>query len=193
MNYGFIPIRNIEDGMKAILDGNYKKDYPRSEEIIEYGYYYKYLRKYQKYFDSASIRILLNEDIKSNPLGAVGETFRFLGVNDCFVPKVLYSRPMLGSYNITRLRFLTIRNKLLFNYSNDRMRLFEKEWNITGKLAAGIIKMIDRLCLSPLLVNKRPAISSELHKRLLDLYVDDLKQLQKLLNRKMDKWIQVDS
>ena len=45
MNCSFIPIRPAEEGLTKILDGEYKDLYPKSREIIEYGFYYKHLMR----------------------------------------------------------------------------------------------------------------------------------------------------
>ncbi len=43
---GFLPINELNKGIKLLLNGKLKKNYPRSNELIKYGHYYKHIKRY---------------------------------------------------------------------------------------------------------------------------------------------------
>lgn len=53
---------------------------------VDRGYYYTQLKRYFDRFDPGQIRVYLYEDLRADPLLVMQETFRFLGVDDAFVP-----------------------------------------------------------------------------------------------------------
>ena len=143
MRYGFIPPRNIEAGLRDIITGKYEFDYPRSGEIIEFGRYHKHLQRYTKHFGKEQILILFHEDILNDKLGEVRKTYRFLGVDESFVPKALNSRPQAVLYSLTRLRLLALRNRFTYSYSKTRTRVYLKKMN---RLEALITRLIVDCC-----------------------------------------------
>jgi len=50
INYGFIPVVDVEEGMRNILNSVYDYKYKRAREIIEFGFYSKYLKMYGHFF-----------------------------------------------------------------------------------------------------------------------------------------------
>jgi Sulfotransferase family len=61
----------------------------RWEHIWHYkrmGLYYEQLSKYFEVFDRSQIRVYLYSDFRNDPLGVLRDVFRFLGVDEGFVP-----------------------------------------------------------------------------------------------------------
>ena len=52
------------------------------------GFYYIQLKRYFERFDASQIKIYLYEDFKDNPLRVIQDIFRFLDVDDTFVPNM---------------------------------------------------------------------------------------------------------
>lgn len=127
IKYGFIPGIDIEKGMNLLLDGAYEKTFKRAHEIIDFGFYYKYLKQYQWFFDNDRFIILLYEDIIADKLSAIQKVYSFLDVKSSYVPKAINSRPQAVIYSIPRLHFLSLRNTFLYKYNYDRTRLFVRE------------------------------------------------------------------
>ncbi len=50
------------------------------------GFYHAQLTRYYDLFDQDQIRVYLYEDLKEDPVGTMQSIFRFLGVDDAFVP-----------------------------------------------------------------------------------------------------------
>jgi hypothetical protein len=108
---GTIPPFKFESGIKKILQDKYfNNQYKRAHEIIEFGLYYKYLSQYSHFLKNNQLLIFLHEDIKREPLKSVKKAYNFLDISADYIPKSLASQPQMVLYNLTRLRFLTLRN-----------------------------------------------------------------------------------
>ncbi|WP_423825073.1 sulfotransferase domain-containing protein [Salinibacter ruber] len=51
MRQNFAPVRNESTGLRAILHGEWDETYPRTSQIVEYGFYYEQLTRYLQHFD----------------------------------------------------------------------------------------------------------------------------------------------
>jgi hypothetical protein len=189
INYGFIPPIDFEQGMSMIINNSsYRNQYKRSPEIIEFGYYYKYLQKYSFYFKNNQMLILLHEDMISNKLDTIRKVYKFIGVNPNFIPHSLNSRPQAVVYNLTRLKFRSIRNRIIYNYNKDRTRIVSNKENTIYFILAKIITVIDLVFLAVIFKNNKPRISSSLKKKLFNIYKYDIEMLRKLIDRDLSNW-----
>jgi sulfotransferase family protein len=190
MECSFIPIRPAEEGLTRILNGEYQDLYPKSREIIEYGFYYKHLLRYLNYFDQSQMLIMLLNTVKANPLISIQEAYRFIGVNDEFVPASLRmsgSRNR-GVYSLTRLRLLTVCNGFMYRYNPDRTKRYAKRPGLWDRAINKLVVWTDRLLLAPICYNTKPELSSTLKKRLNEIYKDDINGLEGLLDQKLRAW-----
>ncbi len=183
---GFIPPCPIEEGMIKILDGKYRQKWPRSREIVEFGFYYQHLKRYFAVFDEEQVCILFHKDILQNRLKQIQKIYQFLGIDVSYIPQQLDSRPQAALYSLWRLWILRLRNNSLYIYSRERTRLYFKEQSSLDKMICFAINGIDSLFLSRLLCAKRPNISESLRRRLSLLYKHDIRDIGKLL--KINCW-----
>jgi len=189
INYGFIPPLDVEIGIrKLIFDPSYSAVYRRSSEIIEFGYYHKYLRKYSHYMETGRLFVILQEELQSNPLGSIQEAYAFLGVDNEFVPRSLTSRPQKVVYNMTRLKVLRIRNMFMFDYNEERTRLFLKKMNLVEKAIVKAITTFDKNILSKVLRDGKPEISQDLRSTLYEKYAADIDLLESFIGRDLSIW-----
>jgi hypothetical protein len=189
INYGFIPPIVLETGMrKVVSDPLYRSKYRRSPEIIEFGYYYKYLSEYSHYMKNNRLLIFLHEDIISKPLESIQKAYDFLGVSKDFIPSSLNSRPQEVLYNLTRLRLITYRNRFIYDYNENRTRLFPRKMTAVDKMIAGAFTILDRKLLSKILPNNKPKVGLELQNILYDLYASDNEALVDFINRDLSAW-----
>ena len=189
IKYGFLPPIDIQVGMrKLISEPSFLSKYKRSSEIIEFGYYYKYLREYDHFKKNGQLLVFLHEDFLSDPLASVQIAFDFLGVHPDFIPKSLNSKPQKVTYNLTRLKFLSIRNRFMYEYEQDRTRLSPKKMTFMDKAIAGVITKIDQTILESLFGKNGPEVGSELRKIMYDLYDYDIELLEKLIGRNLSAW-----
>ena len=189
INYGFAPPLNIESGMrKLILDPLFSAQYKRTPEIIEFGYYHKYLREYSQYKKNGQLLVFLHDDILSKPLESIRRAYSFLDVSQNFTPHSLNSWPQKVLYNLPRLKFISRRNRFMYDYNEDRTRLFPKKMTIIDKIFVGAITVFDQRLLARFLPNKKPRVGSELRNMLYDLYASDIESLEGFLDRDLSAW-----
>ncbi len=189
INAGFLAPLDVETGMpKLISSPAFTASYKRASEIIEFGYYSKHLRRYSHYLDSGRLLVLLHEDIVADPLASIQRAYDFLGVEPEFVPTSLSSRPQEVIYSVPRLRILTLRNRFLYNYSEDGTRAFPRELSLLGKIIAGSIATFDRHLLSRCFNGRKPVLGPDLHRMIYDLYADDIGDLESQIDRDLSAW-----
>jgi hypothetical protein len=189
VDYGFIPPIDVEKGMRKIIsEPSFSDTYRRAPDIIEFGFYHKYLSLYEHFIKNDQLLVMLHEDISLDPLACVQKAYEYLDVFHEFEPGSLNTRPQRVTYNLTRLKFVVLRNRFLYSYNSQRTRLFAKKGNPTGKAIAAGITMMDRKILSRFLSNDRPALSAELQQILYDIYADDIDALEVLIGRDLSIW-----
>lgn len=187
--YGFLPPLDVEIGMRRIIsDPSFVAKYKRSPEVIEFGYYYKQLIKYDHYIQADRLLAILHEDICINPIDSIQHAYEFLNVSRSFIPGSLSLRPQKVLYNMTRLKFLCHQNRFLYQYKYEKTRRFPKQMTLVDKILAKCITAFDQKLLSRFLPNNKPKIGLQLHKMLLELYSSDIDALQGLINRDLSAW-----
>lgn len=186
---GFAPIKDVNKGLLEIINGTHAEKYPRAAEIIEFGFYHKHLSRYLDYFDREQMLIMLYDDIAKNSLDFLKEIFRFLGIDEEYIPQSLNSRPQAGVYSIPRVRLLTLRNPIVYTYSSDRMRLILKEEiGLLGSMIVKVINLIDSKVLCRVFPNAKPSLSQDLAEALSTIYEEDTSKLEELLGLSLAHW-----
>jgi hypothetical protein len=192
MRSGFIPVRPLEEGMNRILDGDYRRDHPKAAEILDFGFYHRHLSHYLEYFDRSRILIELFDDLRTEPLAAAQRAYRFIGVDDRYVPAPI-TGPRRGTkpgvYSLTRLRLLDVRNRRYYEYDADRTRRHAKPTpGLIDRVIGRAVETVDGALLGPVLGQATPDASLEVLQRLYGLYADDISRLETLLDRRLDAW-----
>jgi len=182
---GHIPFGPLNEGMNDILKGNLQKQHPAAKEILEYGLYYKHLKRYLSYFSRDNFLIIPFEEIKYNPLEVFQQTCKFLDIAIDYKPKSLQNIPMRGCYSHWRLRFLMIRSKYKV-FNKNRTRDYSPE-DFGSKLIVFGIELIDKLILERLDKARKPELDPKIKKQLQSYFVQDVKALKKLLGISL-KW-----
>jgi len=186
---GFIPPIDFEEGLNLLISSSeYKRKYKRSQEIIEFGYYYKYLSKWlHVYKNKNQILILLFEEIFKDKLNAIKKVYDFLGVNSNYVPKNIDQRPEAAIYSIPRLKFVRLRNFILFTYNPKKTRLYRRN-NLFLRMLAKLIIIFDTKLLSLFFNSSKPKLSRDLTEKIFHVYEKDIIKLQSLINRDLSAW-----
>jgi Sulfotransferase domain len=188
VNNGFIPPAPLEKSMTRLLDGEYKRSYPKSEEILEYGLYHKHLERYLSFFDRERILILFQDEIAKDNLAQLRKAYQFLEIDDSYVPRQLNDRPQAVVYSIPRLKVLRLRNERLYDYNSERTRLYIRQQSRLDKAVCRTIDRLDHYLLSRVFGNEKPALTEELRRRLHEFYAEDVGRLEELLGVKLERW-----
>jgi hypothetical protein len=138
------------------------------------GYYYEHLAGYYRDFSPEQIRVYIYDDFKAEPLGVIRDIFRFLGVEDSFVPD-MSSKPNRSGVPRSRAvhDFLTGPNpasaalkSLLPEGAYRRGAETVHRWNLA-----------------------RPPLPPGVRRRLVEEYREDVEKLQALLRRDLTTWL----
>jgi len=190
MRYGFIPIKDIEQGMRKVVSGCYEDLHLRAKEIIDFGFYYRHLKHYLHFFDRKQMLIMLFDDMQKEPAEFMKRIYRFLEIDDGYAPKCLGSRPQSGIYSLARLRMIALKNRLMYRYNTEKTRLYAKEsMRYSDKSLILASDLIDRSLVSKFAISYPPKISADLKKELALIYREDIAQLEKLLGKDLTNWI----
>lgn len=136
------------------------------------GFYYEQLKGYYEAFGRDRIKVYLYEDLSADPVAVSQDIFRFLGVDDAFVPDTS------GRYNVSGVP----RNEAL-NVA------FKKLNRITPVVRRYIPSKLGRYIKSKVLV-RPPQLPSESRRRLVADYREDILELQDLIGRDLSEWLE---
>jgi hypothetical protein len=160
---------------------NFMEAFERHPNFYYYSsLYYEQLKRYFDLFPRKNILVLIYEDIPQNPLGVIQSIYRFLGVDDSFVPPSLnkrinpavkYSHPFLVKVYSWSIKLLQRMGMGTIIDIGGRMR---------AKKLLNFVVAEEEL--------KRPPLDSEVKKYLHKIFAEDIKNLEKLLGRDLSFW-----
>lgn len=138
------------------------------------GFYHAQLKRYLGTFDRSQIKIHLYEDFGTDPVGVLGDTFRFLGVDDAFVPEMSVRPNVSGVPNNRALHALLTRP--------ERIKTILKP-----HLPPGLLRFAGDLRDRNL---HKPQLAPEQRRRMVESYREDILKLQDLIDRDLSKWLE---
>jgi Sulfotransferase family len=145
---------------------------------IQVGFYYGQLKRYFDAFDRDQIRIYLYDDFQMNPASVAQDIFRFLEVDDSFVPDMSLRYNVSG---IPRSRTLHMLLGSRCHPIKTVLRPFvPSRWRLT------IRERVRHMNLHP-----PPPLYPALRRQLVEVYREDILNLQDLLGRDLTHWLQV--
>lgn len=153
-------------------------------QTLERGLYYKHLKKYFELFPKENILINIYEDIEKKPKSFIKKIYRFLEVNENFIPKKINQKSNISKkYRVPFIKKIagkTIKKLENSNYGVNILNFFRK---------IGLKKcFLFFEKLNSKKFNQKPTISSEAKQYLKNYYLEDIKNLEKLINRDLSHW-----
>jgi len=170
---GFEPIpdfaRALQEEERRIQDGwgklwRYKRK----------GFYYSLLKRYFDMFDRSQIKVYLYEDFRADPFSVLQDIFLFLEVDKTFVPDTTIKSNVSG----------VPKNKALHSAVIALNRPSIKKL-IPSLLVQGLREPIRNLVLS-----KPPPLSPRVRRQLIEVYQEDILELQNLIDRDLSRWLE---
>lgn len=151
----------------------------RFQDYIGRGRYYEQLKRYFDAFDRNQVRVYLYEDLSNAPIDTLQDIFRFLAVEDSFLPDVSLRRNVSG-YS----RYKTL-DKFLRKPSSvkDALKTY-----LPARLRWRLSKAFDDLKTRNLV--EPPAVQSEVRRQLVGVYREDILRLQDLIQRDLSGWLE---
>ena len=143
-------------------------------QYVDFARYNVQLRRYFERFDRAQLKLFLYEDFVADPLGVTQEIFRFIGVDDTFVPDVSERSNEGGIPRSALLQAVVMRP------------------NMASKLAGALLPQGVRRRIRDAISRanvKRDEIPADARERLRGELVENILDLQALIGRDLSPWL----
>lgn len=153
----------------------------RHPEYIEQGYYMRFIKRYLQYFRREQILILIYENSLKNPREFIRSIYHFIGVDDSFIPSMLFRKVNIGRTPRSVLfeRFLDNLSELLRKKGLRQLWWLGKKSGIGDKLRALNTRSLN---------DTHQVLQLSDRKSLFALFEEEVKALEKLLNRELKEW-----
>ena len=137
------------------------------------GFYYEQLKRYYDVFGRERLAVFLYEDFKARPLDVLRDIYRFLGVDEDFTPDIR------TNYNTSGLPKNQALHRMLTKPSPLKLAL-------KPLLPQPAMRFARRIINNNLV---RPQLAPDVRQRLIELYREDILNLQDLINRDLSAWL----
>ena len=169
---------------------SFEKAIAQNPDFIKSGFYYQQINEYLKLFPRNNILITIYEDIKKDPLSFIQKIYSFLGVDRRFVPKSI--NKIVNPTKEREFRYLLISLSIQKTKSFLRKnKLGRKLINLSKKIGVnrGIV-LLEKINTKKEKVKLfvKPPMKPETRVYLQEIYKEDIKHLEKLLNRDLSFW-----
>ncbi|HET7481212.1 MAG TPA: sulfotransferase, partial [Rubrobacteraceae bacterium] len=170
----------LDDFARAVEEeeAGRRDDWWPTFQYVRVGFYYAQLRPYFDLFERDQIRVYLQEDLHSDPLSVVQDVFRFLNIDDSYVPDVTKKHNGSGIPKNKMLETLLGRPNPLKSILKETLP--EKQ---RAHISARFARMRSRNLARP------PQLPAELRARLVEKYREDILNLQGLIQRDLSSWL----
>lgn len=156
---------------EARIEGNW----PWIWHYKRVGFYHEQLSRYFDVFDRRQIKVCLYEDLNTSPASTFREVFRFLGVDESFVPDISIRYNQGGAP----------KNKIVHSFLTKPNPIKSA---IKPLIPSGPRnRMVTRLRNRNLHIN--PGIPQEARRQLVEAYREDIMKLQTLIGRDLSNWL----
>jgi hypothetical protein len=146
-------------------------------DYIGVGYSYEQVKAYKENF--AHVKIFLYEDLKADTPGVVKEIFRFLGVDDSYVPDTREKHNPSGAYKGKRIQKLLEKPGVVSSiFPVIKVMPLEKREAV-----------IERLKLLNLKKFKKMKMKTKTQLLLSNIYREDITKLQDIIGRDLSGWL----
>jgi hypothetical protein len=177
-------MHNIRDGFEPLTDFGQALGEEQTRILNNWaprwhyrsqGFYYEELLRYFENFERHQIKVLLYEEFGANTKSEVLDLFRFLGVDDKFIPDVS------TRYNMSGIPQNQVVNTIL---KHQGLQKFGKRF-IPAKLRRIALNVRNNNLV-------KPTMPAEIRKKLMDGYKEDIQRLERLIERDLSVWMRVD-
>lgn len=164
----------------SLLPKTFEEAIKKDEKYIDWGLFYKHLKKFYEVFPKENIKVVLTDDVKKDSKSVIRKVYGFLGVDPSFVPLALERK--VNRAKKPRFVFLGEMAVLLISFLRK----------------IGLDKFVKTITRSMLIsdiytaINKKdfdyPPIDEKTRMKLKSVFRNDLKKLEKLIERDLSSW-----
>ncbi len=160
----------------------------KESNLIKTGEYYPYLKRYFNLFPKENILILIYEDIAKDSTKFIQRIYKFLNVNRDFIPENITKKMNSGDGKQSKFLFIprtyfSLRKSLRKSKLGKKIRIILKLLKL-NQLATAILKANRKYNRT----FQKPLMNSQTRKFLQKHYDQDIKNLEKLINRDLSFW-----
>ena len=156
------------------------EEFSKNKGYMDRGMYYKHLKKFYDIFPAENIKVLFQDDVKTDPISVVRELYGFLGIDDTFVPKDI-SKKIAAAY-----RNRSGKLKKLAQSCLNFVKSLGFENAVNSKI---VTHFIYRIYMRINLVQRPyPPLSENTKRKLTKYFLEDIENLEKLLDRDLSTW-----
>lgn len=185
----FLPVMPLNEGLARLFDdAQYRRDNPRSHELLEFGLYSAALERYKHFLDRDQLLVLFHEDVVRAPVDTVRAVYSYLEVDSSFVPSTLGQRPQAVPYNPVRLRLSRIEHRLMTTMNEERTRVTRRPMTWRVKASAGAVRLLDKAA-ARVVSSDKPVLDRELERKIIDYYASDVSALEAMTHRDLSNWL----
>jgi predicted nucleotidyltransferase len=156
----------------------------KRNDLVKEGFYFKYLSRFYELFPKENIRIYLYEDFQSKRQDVLRDIYTFLGVSEFNPPNVDVTYNESGFIKNSFLNKIYGQNGMLINAVKKVL-----PENAVSKVKNNLFvqKIFNKLRSKNLV---KPKLDSKLKKQITEeIYGDDIRNLQNLLQRDLSHWL----
>jgi Sulfotransferase family len=171
LQLGFEPLANFADALQA-EEGRVRDKWGPMWYYRRKGFYHAQIERYFDTFDRDRVMVYLYDDLRAHSLDVLRDIFRFLEVDETFVPDTSIEHNTSG---LPRSKTLYLRVKKLTARYPGLLERF---------LPAGPYRYAkSRFFVKP------PPFPTEVRRELIDSYREDILKLQELIGRDLSPWL----
>ncbi|MDY6937185.1 MAG: sulfotransferase [Cyanobacteriota bacterium] len=147
--------------------------------FIQIGFYAEQLKRYYDRFDADQIKVYLYDDLVADSQSLVRDMFEFVGVDADFVPDMSKRHKVSGIPKNRTLNDLVMKKNPIRSLAATVLKPF-----LSSQIRDRIRDNINKSNL------EKPQLSAELRQEAIEIYRDDILQLQDILQRDLSAWMQ---
>ena len=140
------------------------------------GFYHTQVERYFSTFGRDQVRVYLHDDLKAKLLDMLRDIFRFLDVDETFVPDLSIEHNTAG---LPRNRFIYALEK----------RLASRNPALKAALLERLLPAAPRRYVKERVFVRPPPLPAEVRRQLIDSYRQDILKLQDLIRRDLSPWL----
>lgn len=151
-------------------------------DLVKEGFYGKNLNTYFNLFDQSQLKVILYEDYRENPLEVISSMYKFIGVDESFSPDVTIKHNQSGFAKNKVFDNLIGRKGSMNSFVKKISPSFYKKLKSNTKVHKFLLNLRNYNTVKP-----KQSIE-EKRKITQEIYLNDIKILESLLNRDLKHW-----
>jgi len=172
------PLASFVDALQS-EESRIREDWGSLWHYRQKGFYYTQVKRYFDIFGQDQVKVYLYDDLRGNPFGMLSDIFRFLDVDETFVPDLSIE------HNTTGLP----RNKSLYLLAK---RLTANHPALESGVLDRLLPAAPRRYVKKRIFVEPPPLPAEVRRQLIDVYREDVLELQDLIRRDLSPWLEDD-